>query len=84
LRNGTAPNLGIGAVSTSGATVATPRIGFDFSSAIDPLIDADFEAVSAIAERLTAKERNGFARLEAAKLYLRKNRHSKESTADVR
>jgi TPR repeat protein len=86
LRNGTAPSLGIGAVSTSGATVATPRIGFDFRSAIDPLIDADFEQVSAIAGRLTAKERNGLARLEAAKLYLRKNRHStvKESTAVIR
>lgn len=86
LRNGRAPNLGIGAVSTSGATVATPRIGFDFLSAIDPLIDAGFEQVSAIADRLTAKERNGLARLEAAKLYLRKNRHStvKEATAVVR
>jgi hypothetical protein len=86
LRNGTAPNLGIGAVSTSGATVATPRVGFDFRSAIDPLIDADFEQIVAIAERLTAKERSGLARLEAAKLYLGKNRHStvKESTAVVR
>jgi hypothetical protein len=86
LRNGTAPNLGIGAVSTSGAIVATPRIGFDFRSAIDPLIDADFEQVSAIAERLTAKEQNGLARLEAAKLYLSKNRYLtiKESTAVVR
>jgi TPR repeat protein len=86
LRNGKAPNLGIGAVSTSGATVATPRIGFDFRSAIDPLIDADFEQVSAIAERLTAKEQNGLARLEAAKLYLSKNRYLtiKESTAVVR
>ena len=76
LRNGTAPNLGIGTVSNSGATVATPRIGFDFRSAIDPLINTNFEQISAIAERLTAKEQNGLARLEAAKLYLSKNRYS--------
>ncbi|MDX6574634.1 MAG: hypothetical protein QOE96_587 [Blastocatellia bacterium] len=86
LRNSNAPNLGIGAVSISGATVATPRIGFDFRSAIDPLIDVDFEQVSAIAERLIVKEQNGVARLEAAKLYLTKNRHAtvKESTAVAR
>jgi hypothetical protein len=85
LRNGTAPSLGIGAVPTSGATVATPRIGFDFRSAIGPLVDADFEQVSAIAGRLTAKEQNGLARLEAAKRYLDKNRFStvKNSTAVV-
>ncbi len=76
LRNSNGPNLGINAVSTSGATVATPRIGFDFRSAIDPLINVDFEQVSAIAGRLTAKEQNGVARLEAAKLYLTKNRQS--------
>jgi hypothetical protein len=86
LRNGNAPNLGISVVSTSGATVATPRIGFDFRSAIELLIEVDFEQVSAIAGRLTAKEQNGIARLEAAKLYLTKNRHSvvKDSFAGAR
>jgi len=86
LRNGTAPSLGIGAVSSSGATVATPRIGFDFRSAIDLLSDVDFEQVSAIAGRLTAKEQNGLARLEAAKLYLSRNRNTtdRKSTAVVR
>jgi hypothetical protein len=86
LLNGTPPKLGVGAVSTSAATVAAPGIGFDFRSAIDPLINTDFEQVSAIAERLTAKEQNGLARVEAAKLYLTKNRSAtvKESTAGVR
>jgi TPR repeat protein len=86
LLNGTPPKLGVGAVSTSAATVAAPGIGFDFRSAIDPLINTDFEQVSAIAERLTAKEQNGLARVEAAKLYLTRNRSAtlKGSTAGVR
>ena len=86
LRNGAAPNLGIGAVSTSGATVATPSIGFDFRSAIDPLIERDFEQVSAIAGRFESRELSGIARVEVAKLYLNKTRRTtaKESTASVR
>ncbi len=76
LRNGSAPKLGIGSVSNSGATVATPKSGFDFSSAIEPLIDANFEQISAIAGRLKVKEQNGLARLEAARLYLKKNHPS--------
>ena len=86
LRNGAAPNLGIGAVSTSGATVVTPKIGFDFRSAIDPLIERDFEQVSAIAGRFESRELSGIARVEVAKLYLNKTRRAtaKESTASVR
>jgi hypothetical protein len=83
LRNGAAPNLGLGTSSISGSTVAAPRIGFDFSSAIDPLIETDFEQVSAIAEGFVAKETRGVARLEAGKLYLRKNSILKGSTAVV-
>lgn len=86
LRNAAAPNLGMGAFSASGATVVAPRIGFDFRSAIDPLIVANFEQVSALAERITAKELSGVARLEAAKLYLGKTRTAKlkEPIAAVR
>jgi hypothetical protein len=86
LRNTNAPSLGLSAVSTSGATVATPKVGFDFRSAIEPLIDVDFEQVSAIAERLRDKEQSGVARLETAKLYLMRNHHSigKTSTAVAR
>jgi hypothetical protein len=76
LRNSAAPNLGVSAVPNSAATVATPKTGFDFRSAIEPLIDGEFEQVSAIAERIMAKELNGIARLEAARLYLRKNNNS--------
>lgn len=85
LRDGAAPNLGMGAFTSSGATVAGPRIGFDFRSAIDPLIMAEFGQVSAAAQRLTPKELSGVARLEAAKLYLTKDRaRSPKESAGVR
>jgi hypothetical protein len=51
-------------------------IGFDFRSAIEPLIKTDFEQVSAIVERLTTKEMNGSGRLEVAKMYLQQTRDS--------
>lgn len=76
LRSSAAPNLGMGAVSISGATVISPRAGFDFHSAIDSLIDTDFEQVIAISGTLATKEQSGRARVEAAKLYLLKNRNS--------
>jgi hypothetical protein len=76
LKDGAAPDLSLGVSAVSGATVARPRTGFDFRSAIAPLITTDFEEVSAIAERLTAKELNGIGRLEVAKLYLTKKSDS--------
>jgi tetratricopeptide (TPR) repeat protein len=75
LRDGGAPNLGLGISETSGATVERPRFGFDFRSAIDPLISTNFEQVAATAERFTAKEVRGVGCLEVAKLYLRKNNY---------
>jgi len=68
-----APNLSLAASPRSGATLATPRIGFDFRSAIDPLIATDFEQVAAVVDRLASKEVAGVGRLETAKLFLQKN-----------
>lgn len=76
LRDRAAPNLGLGTFSASGATLARPRVGFDFRSAIEPLILTNFEQISSVVERLTTKEVNGSGRLEAAKLYLQKTRGS--------
>ena len=86
LRDGSAPRLGMGAFSASEATVAGPGIGFDFRSAIDPLIMTNFEQLSTIAETFTAKELRGVGRMEVAKLYLKKNKSSivKGATAVVR
>jgi hypothetical protein len=73
LLDGRAPDLGLGISATSGATVKRPRLGFNFRSAIDPLVMTNFEQIAAVAERFTAKEVRGVGRLEVAKLYLRKN-----------
>lgn len=74
LRDGAAPNLGLGVSEVSGLTVDTPRVGFNFRSAIEPLIKADFEQISAVVERLRAKPARGVGRLEVAKLYLQKDK----------
>ncbi|HYJ46994.1 MAG TPA: hypothetical protein VEV81_10305 [Pyrinomonadaceae bacterium] len=71
LRDGSAPNLGLGILAASGATVERPRLGFDFRSAIAPLMKTRFEQVAAAPERFTAREIRGVGRLEVAKLYLR-------------
>lgn len=76
LRDASAPNLGLGTSAASGATVARPRLGFDFRSAIDPLVTTSFEQVVAVAESFTAKEIRGAGCLEVAKLYLRKSSDS--------
>ncbi len=73
LRDGAAPDLGLTVSTSSGATVARPRLGFDLRSAVDFLIAADFDEVSDVVGRLREKELNGTARLEVAKLFLRKN-----------
>jgi hypothetical protein len=86
LLDGSAPDLGSGISATSGATVEKPRLGFDFRSAIDPLITKNFEQLAAVAERFTAKEARGVGRLEVAKLYLRKDnaRPRKDATPTTR
>jgi hypothetical protein len=74
IRDAAAPKLGIDLSSTSSATVAAPRIGFGFASAIEPLVENDFEQIAAIVERLTAKEIRGVGRIEAARLFFQKNK----------
>jgi hypothetical protein len=68
-----APNLGLTADPKSVATLETPRIGFGFRSAIQPMITTDFEQVASVVDRLANKEVAGIGRLEAAKLFLQKN-----------
>lgn len=73
LLDGSAPNLGLGISTTSGATVERPALGFDFRSAIDPLVTKNFGQLAAVTERFTANEIRGLGRLAVAKLYLSKN-----------
>jgi hypothetical protein len=69
-----APDLGLTGVPKAAANLDTPRIGFDFHSAIEPLITTDFEQVAATVERFSNKEVAGIGRLETAKLFLQKNK----------
>ncbi|MDQ1640208.1 MAG: hypothetical protein QOF62_3547 [Pyrinomonadaceae bacterium] len=83
LRDGAVPNLSLTAFPASGSTVARPKVGFDFRSAVEPLITSDFEQISTVVERLTAKELNGVGRLEVAKLYLQKTKDSSSAPKEL-
>lgn len=74
LKDASAPKLGIDLSSASSATVSTPQIGFGLASAIEPLIETDFEQLASIIERVAAKEVRGTGRLEAARLFFKKNK----------
>jgi hypothetical protein len=76
LRDSAAPNLGLSGFSASGATLAAPRVGFDFRSAIEALLLTNFTDVAAAAETLRIKETRGVARLEIARLFLKQNRRT--------
>ncbi len=78
LRDRAAPDLGLAASATSGATVARPKTGFDFRSAVEPFIKTHFEQISAVTDRLMPKEVNGVGRLEVAKLFLQKSNDSSQ------
>ncbi len=83
LRDGAAPDLSLGALATSGAMVARPRIGFDFRSAIEPIINIGFEQLAVVPERITSKELRGVGRLEVARLYLKMNSDSAKNESPV-
>ncbi|MGI8668227.1 MAG: hypothetical protein ACR2J3_00070 [Aridibacter sp.] len=74
LKNDSAPRLGIDISSTSSATVDNPKIGFGFRSAVEPLLETDFEQIVSIIERFSAKETRGISRLEVAKLFFQNNK----------
>lgn len=73
-KNDSAPRLGIDISKTSGITVENPKIGFGFRSAIEPLIESDFDQIVSIVDRLSRKEVRGVSRLEVAKLFFQKNK----------
>lgn len=74
LKDASTPKLGIDLFSVSSATVARLKIGFGFGNAAEPLIEADFEQLASIVERLAKKETRGFGRVEVAKLFFQKNK----------
>ena len=74
LNDGSAPKLGISVSARSENLANTPRIGFNFQSAIASLITTEFENLADLTGRLKTKEVRGVARLEVAGLYLQKNK----------
>jgi len=74
LNDGSAPKLGISVSTRSESLANTPRIGFNFQSAIALLITTDFENLADLTGRLKTKEVRGVGRLEVARLYLQKNK----------
>lgn len=73
LRDASPPQLGLSVSPRSEALADTPRLGFTFRNAIEPLIRVDFENLADLSGRFKAKEVRGVGRLEVAKLYLQAN-----------
>lgn len=74
LKNSSAPRLGIKGSWRSESLADTPRIGFGFRSAIDPLVATEFENLVNLTDALKSREVRGLAQLEIARLYLEKER----------
>ena len=74
LQDGAVPSLGLSAVPSSGATLEKPSVDCSLRTAIDRLVEYDFDLVSSIVAKLRQKETHAIARLEVAITYLNKNR----------
>lgn len=72
LQEAAAPRLGLNGSPRSEALLDSPRLGFSFRSAIEPLIPNEFDNLVNLADVLKAKELRGVARLEVGRLYLQK------------
>ena len=72
LKNSAAPRLGIKGSWRSESLADTPRIGFGFRSAIEPLIATEFENLVNLTDTLKSREIRGLAQIEIARLFLEK------------
>jgi len=72
LQDGAVPTLGLSAVPSSGATVEKPSVGCSLRSAVEELVESDFDLVLSIVAKLRQRETNAVARLEVARHYLEK------------
>lgn len=70
LNDGSPPRLGLRMSSRSEALLDSPRLGFSFRRAVEPLIKTEFENLADLAGRFNRKEVRGAGRLAVAKLYL--------------
>lgn len=72
LKNNAAPKLGIKGSWRSESLADTPRIGFSLRSAIEPIVQAEFENLVNLTDNLKVREVRGLAQLEIARVYLEK------------
>ncbi len=70
LNDPSAPRLGLRLSARSAALLDSPRVGFNFRRALEPLIHTEFENLAELAGRFSRKEVRGTGRLTVAKLYL--------------
>jgi len=70
LNDGSPPRLGLRLSARSEGLLDSPRVGFSFRRAVEPLIQTEFENLAELAGRFSRKEVRGTARLGVAKLYL--------------
>ncbi len=67
-----APRFGISISRRSATLVNTPRVGFSFRSAVNPIVQDQFEELAELAGSFRLKEVRGLGRLDVARLFLEK------------
>ena len=67
-----APRFGISISRRSATLVDTPRVGFSFRSAVNPIVQDQFEELAELAGSFRLKEVRGLGRLDVARLFLEK------------
>jgi hypothetical protein len=72
LKDPTAPSLGISIAPFSESLADAPRVGFSFPSAIEAIVQEEFEGLAELAGSFKVKEVRGVGRLEVARLFLEK------------
>ncbi|MFY9621096.1 MAG: hypothetical protein WAQ99_14880 [Pyrinomonadaceae bacterium] len=75
-----APRLGLRLSARSEALLDSPRTGFSFRRALEPLIATEFENLAEVAGRFSRKETRGTGRLAVAKLYLQTESEGRTAT----
>ena len=72
LKDPMAPRLGVSGSPRSESLADAPRVGFNFRSAIDSIVQDQFDELAELAGSFRVKEVRGIARLEVARLFLEK------------
>lgn len=72
LKDPVPPRLGISGSPRSESLADAPRVGFNFRSATDSIVQDQFDELADLAGSFRVKEVRGIARLEVARLYLEK------------